>query len=319
MRIDPAIAALQRDRAPQRQAQAAIVAACDAWRAVPAVEQVLAEFALYGDGAPLAECPAVHALFADAESAPRLVAALLAALCVTLEREPLSHPPFRHGYDRGSSTLLLARRGRAQLVLHGCEPGLRRFDAASFSDGERHEAVLAGRACARVARRPASLGLLALQPITLEPGVRLGLDLREESLQVLAIERRLVSLRLDRFAPNPEPSREYDLSSGVQLRQAAGDIRASRQETMLALLGRMRCARAAPVMAAIAREPGDPSLRWQALRECLALDTAAGLSALCALASTASDPLARPARALRAQLVDTHPELAAQPVLPCPV
>jgi hypothetical protein len=87
---------------------------------------------------------------------------------------------------------------------------------------------------------------------------------------------------------------------------------------MLALLGRMRRAETAPVMAAIAREPGDASLRWQALRECLALDTAAGLAALSYLARTGDDPLAPPAGALRAQLIETHPELHALDSAACP-
>ena len=115
----------------------------------------------------------------------------------------------------------------------------------------------------------------------------------------------------------PGPSREHDLSTGALLRQATGDIRASRQEVMLALLGRMRRAEAAPVMAAIATEPGDPSLRWQALRECLALDPAAGFAALSEVAGVASDPLAGPAGALRAQLREAYPELASLAGVAC--
>ena len=108
---------------------------------------------------------------------------------------------------------------------------------------------------------------------------------------------------------DPAPTREYDFATGALLRQAAGDVRASRHEAMLALLGRMGRAEAAPVMAAIAREPGDDSLRWQALRECLALDTAAGFAALCEVARAPDDPLAEPAGALRAQLLEAHPGL----------
>ena len=49
-------------------------------------------------------------------------------------------------------------------------------------------------------------------------------------------------------------------------------------------------------------------LRWID-RECLALDTAAGFRALATLARLADDPLACPAGALRAQLVEAHPQL----------
>lgn len=318
MRIDPAIAALRRDRAPQRRAQAAMLAACDAWRARREVRDLLADFARYGDGAPLEACPALFLPFTDGGAAPGLAAELVRALCAALAAEPLGHPVFRHGYDRGTSTLLLARHGRAQLVLHAGEPGRRSFDTVSFSDGERREAVLAGEARARIVRRRGRFGLFAEQRLALGPGVRLALDLNDAALQVIEIERRLVSLRLQRSAASPGPSREYDLATGALLRQAAGRIRASRHEAMLALLGRMRRVEAAPVMAAIAREPGDASLRWQALRECLALDTATGFAALCDLARTADDPLAAPADTLRAQLVEAHPELAALAPVACP-
>ena len=318
MRLDPAIAALQRDRALQRRAQATTAAACDSWRTTPEARAVRAECARSGAGAPLLSCPALLALFTDRESAAGLIATLVRALCRALAAEPFGHPPLRHGYARGAATLLLARAGRAQLVLHAAEPGERSFDVAGFSDGERREAVLAGEARARIVRRRGRFGRFAEHRLALGPGDRLALDLREEALQLLAVERRLVALRLHRTARNPEPTREYDLVSGALLRQAAGDIRASRLEAALALLGRMRRGEAAPVMAEIAREPGDASLRWQALRECLALDTALGVAALGDLAASAGDPLAAPAGALRAELVEAHPGLRTLDYAACP-
>ncbi len=317
MRIDPAIAALRRDRAPQRRAQAVSVAACDAWRAMPDVGGVLADFGRYGEGTPLECCPKLLALFADGDSTAGVMTALVRELCAALAAEPFAHPPFRHGYDRGTATLLLARCGQAQLVLQAVEPASRSIDVVSFSDAERHEAVLAGEARGRLVRRRGRFGLFAEQRLTLEAGFRLALDLGEQALQVLEIDRRLVSLRLHRSARNPQPSGEYDLTSGALLRQAAGDIRTSRHEAMLALLGRMHRNEAAPVMAAIAREPGDNSLRWQALRECLALDSKAGFAALCDLASRKTDPLAAPAATLRARLIDEHPEFGALETNPC--
>jgi hypothetical protein len=100
--------------------------------------------------------------------------------------------------------------------------------------------------------------------------------------------------------------------------RASGDLAASRSEMMLTVLGRMGHAAAAPEMASLAREPGEPSLRWQALRECLALDTTAGFAALLAIARAADDPLCAAAGALRAQLVETHPQLLALEDDPCP-
>jgi hypothetical protein len=219
----------------------------------------------------------------------------------------------RHGFDGCASTLLLARSGRAQLILQAREPGEVAFTSASFSDALRYEAVLAGEAQARIVRP--TLGRAARERpfhhevLNLRAGTRLALDLSSEALQVLATCGRLVSLRLHRFAAEPEPSREYSLADGTLLQQSAGSIRTSRHEMMLALLGRMEVAAAAPLMAELALEEGDSSLRWQALRECLALDTAAGFRALVALARRPDDPLAGPAGALRAQLVEAHPQL----------
>ena len=86
---------------------------------------------------------------------------------------------------------------------------------------------------------------------------------------------------------------------------------------MLALLGRMGRREAAPTMAAMARESGSEALRWQALRECLALDTKEGFEALTDVARATGDPLAMPAGALRAQLVEAHPELLSLVPVPC--
>jgi hypothetical protein len=52
-------------------------------------------------------------------------------------------------------------------------------------------------------------------------------------------------------------------------------------------------------------------LRWEALRQCLALDTRAGLALLAGLADNPADPLAAPARALQRQLAASDPALAA--------
>jgi len=313
MRIDPAIAALQADRRLQRRAQAKMIATTEAWRVDPVAVDAVAELDRFGAGAPLEACPALEASFPGADAAPELAASLCRHVTTALAEEPFGHPAMRHGFDGSASTLLLARSGRAQLILHAREPGETTFETVSFSDALRYEAVLAGEAQARIVRP--TLGPAASQrpfheeALSLRPGTRLALDLGSEALQVLATTRRLVSLRLHRFAAEPEPSREYRLADGVLLHQAAGSIRTSRQEMMLALLGRMEVAEAAPLMAELALEEGDSSLRWQALRECLALDTVAGFRALAALARRADDPLAAPAGALRAQLVEAHPQL----------
>ena len=310
MRIDPAIAAMRRDPALQRRAQAAMIAAGEEWRREPPVAAMLAELERFGAGEPLEACPALDAMFTGRQAAGALAAALCRRFAAVLHQEAFGHPPFRHGFDGRVSTLLLARAGRAHFVLHACEPGRRDYASAGFSDALRYEAVLAGSAHARVARIGAGTNAaFETESLDLAPGTRLALDLSCEALQVTQVDRRLVSLRLHRFDASPRASRDYALADGKLLHQSAGDIRASRHEMMLALLGRMERRETAPEIAALACEPGDDSLRWQALRECLALDAATGFRALGRVARGAGDPLAAPAGALRAQLVEAHPEL----------
>jgi hypothetical protein len=86
---------------------------------------------------------------------------------------------------------------------------------------------------------------------------------------------------------------------------------------MVALLGRMKRSDAAPVFADVARS-GSDHVRWQALRECLALNTGLGMDLLRTFASDSSDPLHSPARGLLSQLVERYPELEqAEEMLPC--
>jgi hypothetical protein len=308
MRVDPALAELRRERAPQRRMQAAMAAVRDTWRREARVAPIFEAFEAYATGTPLADCPELARLFAEGTAAEQFVAGLCRALAEALAHAPLGQPPFRHAFDGSLSTLQLARSGPARLSLLAREPG--RFESASapFSDAERYEAVIAGEGWARrTTRRPD--GTFEHQRSRLAYGARMALDLSRRALFVERVERRLVRLRLDRAKPSPGPMREYSLVDGSLLAQSSGDMRRSRQEMLLSLLGRMKRLEAAPLMAGIAREEGPDALRWQALRESLALDTASGFAALCAIARAPLDPLSAPAGALRAQLIEAHPEL----------
>ena len=119
----------------------------------------------------------------------------------------------------------------------------------------------------------------------------------------------LVTLRLQRRRAEDGPTREYALADGRLLHLAASNPRDSRLELMMALAGRMERGDAAAPIAALARGEGSTALRWQALRECLALDTLTGFQTLTAIATSPGDPLAATAGALRAQLIETYPQL----------
>ena len=308
MRVDPAIAALRHDRTPLLQAQAAMFAAREAWRGRPRVAPVLAEVEQFGRGIGLSACPALAALFVGGVEAAGFADDFCAVFTGALTRESSGQLPFRHAFDGVVSTLLLARAGTARLTLVAQEPGEYATTSALFSEAERHDAVIAGAAVARLTTHGPN-GAYQHERVRLSAPSRLTLDLQRQTLFVEAVERPLVTLRLHRTAPLPGPVREHSLADGALLQLSAGEMRQSRHEMMLAVLGRMRRRAAAPVMAELACEDGPDTLRWEALRQALALDTAGGFAALSRIACSATDPLAPPAAALRAQLVEVHPEL----------
>ena len=75
---------------------------------------------------------------------------------------------------------------------------------------------------------------------------------------------------------------------------------------------------AAPVLADYACGQADGGARWEALRQALALDTAAGFAGLNRLAEDPTDELAPVARALRDSLCTAYPQLANMCEAPCP-
>jgi hypothetical protein len=142
---------------------------------------------------------------------------------------------------------------------------------------------------------------------------RNGRDMAQIFIRVPGIA---VLLKLQRLDGSGALSCEYALDDGRLVHQAAGTPRDSRLELTAALLGRMGRSDAAPLLAAMAEEAGSPHLRWQALRECLGLDSGTGFAALTAIARRSEDPLAVPAGALRAQLLEAYPQLAEVPACP---
>ncbi len=312
MRVHPDIVTLRSDRAPQRHAQTAMQAAIDGWRAEPGVAAVLADFQRCGQGAPLERCPALEQVFSQGDCAAELMASLTRHFACAIAAHPLGHPPFRNGFDGRASTMLLGKSGRAQLVLQAREPGALSTPCATFTDMVRYDAVLAGQATARILRIHGAHEQVGFseEPIVLAPGVRLGFDCSRETLMPEQVETRLVTLRLLQCAATPAPGREYCRQTGRLLHQSAGTLASSRREMMAALLGRMGRVEAAPVLATMALTESEQSLRWQALRECLALDAAEGFVVLGRIARNSDDALAHPAGALRAQLLEAHPQFA---------
>lgn len=314
MRIDPLFAALRGDPAPQRIDQEAVQGAKQQWLSQPNVAQLFAGLAAYGEGVPLNDCAALGRLFASHADAAAFVDGFIAAMVSAMRAAPLGHVPFRQQYSGGYVVQQLGSHGRAVLSLVMVEgEGLHRREPPAslcFVDSERHEMVLAGSAKGRIVRRAgpdAGPVALTFEAARIEAGQSLSLCGPRTTRLLDHVAGRLVSLRLSRVPETPEPSREYRLNDGVLLHQAAGDRQESRVELAMALLGKMGRQDAAPAIAVRARS-GSDHLRWQALRECLALNAREGFRALTRVACDQQDVLAGPAGSLRAQLLETYPQ-----------
>ncbi len=324
MLIRPELEALRSYDAPQRRAQGLLGQALDRWRATPLVAAADAELAQWGQGAALDDLPVLSALFAgDDSQAAEFCAGLVGLILAELEREPLGQSPLRHYMDGSLAAVTVLRRGTTVLTLQAID-GHKLARAAApvsvrFVPAETIDVILAGHARADrielAGCKPGGADLVRTA-CALAPGAVSHREGWRQSLHYTQIDGSLVMLRLQRRTGDDGTAREFSLEDGSLLHQAAASPRDSRLELTAALLGRMGRADAAPLLAAMAEEQGQPSLRWQMLRECLALDTARGFETLCRLAAEPSDPLAAPAGALRAQLIEAYPQLAG--IEPCP-
>jgi len=271
---------------------------------------------------PLECANALIGLFANGDAALSVVAPLARKLVDLHRARPLAQLAFRHQSRPGFHFLQLAAKGRAAmgLALHDDQAVQDASTVATFPDSEWDEIVLAGAAdiaLLEIRGEQRNHAIIDSHCRTLEAGDRLSFAGAVRSRMVRRVHGRFLTLRLTRIAQRPRPTRQFDLATGRLVHRASGDRHESRDEMMMALLGRMRRKDAAPVLAALTRS-GSDHLRWQALRECLALDSAAGFAALGRIATDPTDDLAPEAGALRARLVEAHPQLARWGPAPCP-
>lgn len=325
MLIRPELMALRADDTPQRLIQRRLVDQSNAWRQNGPGARLEAELLRLASGAMLADLPLLAALFAPGDpAATDLVGGVAGWLLRELAEAPLGQVPLRHQYDRTLATLVLARCHGANLALQAIDgAGLALKPPAqsvTFAANENWEQLLAGSAAVeqvRIIGRTQAGVAIARERVELAAGSVTQRNGREVAQIYTQVSGIAVLLKLQRLDGSGAPSCEYALDDGRLLHQAAGTPRDSRLELTAALLGRMGRSDAAPLLAAMAEEAGSPHLRWQALRECLGLDSATGFAALSAIARRSDDALAVPAGALRAQLLEAYPQLAEVPG--CPV
>ena len=315
MRIDPALAALTADPAPLFGAGEA----ARGWSEHPAVAPVLEELADYGADTALADCRRLLRLSAGGEEAVQFARRAAEAATRYLAAAPLAAWPWRHFSNGVLHSVTLAAAGEASLSLALIDgPAWRAArdpqapDLAAFQPGSLNAVVVGGAGRGRIlcnrSHDPARARIEA-RPLALECGSAFAIAGEREALALDAIDGLLLTLRLYRRPVGDTPARQYDIASGVLVHQAASDRSDSQSELMMALLRAMGRSDAAPTLATLART-GTPPARWQALRECLALDTATGFAALLEVAGQVADPLCAPARKLVESLATQHPALA---------
>ncbi|RDC60442.1 hypothetical protein HME9302_01649 [Alteripontixanthobacter maritimus] len=318
MRIDAELAALRGDDASQRNAERAMANAKRRWLSTPAVARLRQEFAVFDGGSDLAECEELAATMGQLARACALYSGLLDETLPALRRYPWAHLPFRHQRSGPVSVIQLLAGERAELsvVLRdaAAKGGSKQAacTTAGFIDVMRHEIVLRGQASGRMVERGTVGGAMRESPCELAPGAILAIEGRDHSRIIDQISQPLVSLRLVRKYANPLPTCEYRLADGAKVHQASGDASESGREMAMAVLRAMGRSDAAPYFVQHIRS-GHDHARWQALRECLALDTATGFAELQRLVADPSDTLTAHAGAMRAQLLEVHPQLAELP------
>lgn len=306
MMVDPAIAGLRSEGAPQPRLDAALAR----WRGLPEVASLRADLAAYGAGAALAGLPALARLLADHSAGSALAEGFIAALREALTAEPLAQIPLGHSTAPGMARLRLAESGRASLTLAVYAPRALRYPASVlFEDGEAHELVLAGEGQGVHYRQ--TTGAPETTAFACPPGIRMVRKDAGEARQIIAVARPLLVLQLVREAEQPAPSREVAVADGALLKRISGCKRTSQQMMALGVLGALGHCPALGAMERMALDgAAERDLRWEALRQVLGLDTARGLAVLEALAARRGDALGAPAAKLRRDLAADHPELA---------
>ena len=313
MHIDPALGEFAGDSRAQAAAQDHVLAARAEWQARPQVARVLADCRTLRDTGDFGRCSVLDALIHEG-AAQEFVAHFLSAMLAAWRDRPLAQLPFRHSYAAGQGVIHIHRDGPVTLALMLVERSAAEEPRSiAFSDCDRREVVLAGSGMALHYRwregAPPGVESLALAPGTVLKGDA------ERARAIVRLDAPLVLLRIARDPERPLNTREVALATGRIVHRASPSPADGRAELAAALLGAMGRTDAASALARYARgeaacgQAGEGA-RWQALRNALALDTATGFEALCAIAQRDDDLIACEAAALSDRLCTTYPQLA---------
>lgn len=312
MHVHPDVARLRSAPALQLGCDAALAA----WRALPDVAAAIAALARFDAGEQLGTLPALASIVCDAAAARAFADRLIAPLIAALRAEPLAQLPLGYSAAPGMARLRLASHGRTGLTLTVFAQRARAVSpTALFEDCMAHEMVVAGTGRALVHRL--DQGQLTTAEVACEPGTRMTRTGPQDARQIIAVTRPLLLLQLTQAAAHPAPSREIALADARVIMAISGCKRSSQQMMALGVLGALAHRPALTELELLARDlAAQRELRWEAVRQVLALDAARGLALIGALAGSRADTLAVPAAALQQQLLAAQPDLAA--LLPVP-
>lgn len=308
MHVHHQIAALRGNAPLQRRIQARMTAALAEWRAIPQVDAVVSALSAYGSGAPLADCDALAQAVTDPESSRAVIWPWIARMTGALRDEQLGEVPHRYRVAPGLTSIQLLQSGRATLSLLAFERPATKPQAprtALFQDREAHEILIAGaaRGTFHTLDEP---GRIATDACRWVGGDTISCPDARHSRQVVAAEGSMLLMQLTRLPERPGPTREYRLADGAPVHCASGDKAASQRFMALAVLGALGHEKAVSTFETRALDRGeDREVRWEAVRQALAMEPAAGIALLDRLRTDAADPLARPAD-------DLHRKLAAR-------
>ncbi|MDJ0642276.1 MAG: hypothetical protein QNJ15_05625 [Erythrobacter sp.] len=315
MNVHPAIRALRGDWASQRRAQAALQQAVAAWYGSGLSRDIEKDLKHYGGGAELAGCASLLGVLTDHGAALDWVRGLIERLIPTMCEEPLGDLPLRFGCSEGFATIQLFSAGRAVLSMVAYDPPQRRSrpETVLLVDRESTELLLCGQA-EGVSHHCEDPGNDRVDFATCTHCWREGDQIEltaGDARHLLRFDRTILTLQLMRSAEIPKVTRKFNLSDGRLLSSASGDKQASRDQMALNVLGAMPDCGAFETMERLALDTTrDLDLRWEAVRQSLALNSVRGFAVLSTLARRPKDPLALPAARLRSQLIAEHAGLA---------
>lgn len=254
-------------------------------------------------------------------------------------REPFILPPVRLFHGAGLGGLILAECAPISLALI-IRPGTA-VHAGDCPDGHRAiftpgygwtRIICAGGARARCYRVPVSAAeeggcftAATASPCVyageqvLHAGDVIAVDQAREAVNIIGGTGDVVMVQLTIQSPSPLPLREYDGRTGRLTGVASSQRANSFRQMGLALLRQMERRDAAPLFVAELASR-DFALRWQVMREFVALDAGAALPHLCDMATDDPHPeLRRAAASARDLVVKYHADAAVSRARPCPM